>query len=99
MFIGAKWGWWLAAIHWAWQLSRQALLPIFLTLLLHKPIESVTSYDIFNVAFALVLFCLLLLYLFTYKVLDYFLLGRLHQRWALLGILTAGIILSICFPI
>jgi hypothetical protein len=96
LLVDGRRGWWLGAIYWAWRACRQALAVGLV--LLNQPSNS-TSNDndqISRMIASLVIGSLILLYIFTARVLDYFGISSKTKRDSFIVTIGIGILLSVC---
>jgi hypothetical protein len=95
LFVGAKWGWCLAGLHWTWRLGREAIVPwLANTLWAGSSSHLDAGRDSTNVV-RLAFVCLMLLYLFRRNVLSFFQLESMSRSLALAGLCIVGFSLAL----
>ena len=96
LFVGAKWGWWLAAFHWTWRIAREVLIPLSALILtgLSNNAETEVTLDFAEMFVPVILQSLLLLYLFKENVLEFFRFDSLSKPWAITALFSIGFIVA-----
>ncbi|MCB7130187.1 MAG: hypothetical protein J3T61_11690, partial [Candidatus Brocadiales bacterium] len=96
LFVGAKWGWWLAAFHWTWRIAREVLIPLSALILtgLSNNAETEVTLDFAEMFVPVILQSLLLLYLFKENVLEFFRFDSLSKPWAIAALFSIGFIVA-----
>lgn len=95
LFLGSRWGWCLAGLHWAWRLGREAVVPWVARAMWDGGDLQLDENTGGVLAVRVVFMCLMLLHLCRKNVLAFVRLDSINRYWAMAALIAVGIVIAL----